>query len=745
MVIEIKGKVLWNDPLSDKGVREFEVEGRGSGIFVLKGPNAVGKTTFLKGISYALGDPTYRDELEQRRGCRVELDIAVGDTRISVVRDPANYVLEINDIKLENEKEIEKTLHEFFDVMYVPVERLIGAKAITKIITEFRNTCDQLLENIELLSNDANEKLKELRWYKSLDRKIKRMSKNLKDAENKLHELEKRRKSNQELLKEFREYKSLLEILRKIEKWSELKKKYVELTEIINQKMKELEKSKDYLKNIMKEVAIEVSALETRKKNYEEMIKETEDKLRRVNEMIERKILELEKGKSAEFKELANALRKENEEIIERFHKKALLVLRKMTLSGLKEEEEVLTKIWEACRSAANRSIKLHGLGLTIEEVALKARKGLEEVRKSLRDEEKKLKEWMKLKNESKVVLDLLRTRMRLLNDISVYNKELKEIETKLRIYEISKIQEKIPPDVKKKIDDLNTEIEKLNKERLEISREIDEIADLAAKKDELLSKAKEYEKILGVSVDVSIDEVDAKILELEEEIEKLEKEIDEINSRVTELRGKISSLETILQGREKYIDFLLKDEAYITELQKILSNIKDSLRIVKAEIGDRRSEIDLNRIKTILGSKELNPKVAKVLKEAGKLIAELMGGIWDPAYNWLKVKDIDFEQGIVILEAADGKTMKRGISDFSRGQLGLASILPLIHKPTEAKYGKIILIDEIGDLDPDRRREIVDHLKKRKDIRDLCFAILVLPDIEVKMIDVDENPDAIR
>lgn len=744
MAIEIKGKVLWNDALSDKGVREFEVEGKGSGIFILKGPNAVGKTTFLKGISYALGDPTYRDELEQRRGCRVKLDIALGDTKISVVRDPANYILEIGDVKLENNREIEKTLHDLFDVMYVPVERLIGAKAITKIITEFRNTCEQLLEKIELLSSAAEEKHKELSWYKSLDGRIKRLSKRLKDAENKLHELKGRRKNVQELLIKSREYKDLLNILRKIERLSNLQKKYTELADTINQKMKELSEIKSRLKNIMQEVTVEVSTLEARKKNYEKMIRETKDKLKQVDEMIERKILELEKEKSAEFKELANALRKEDEKNIERFHRKALLVLKKMTLSNLKEEEEILTKILEVCKYATNRSIRLHGFELTVEEVALRARKGLEEVRKSLKEEEKKLKEWMKLKDESKIALDLLRTRIKLLNDVSMFNKELKEIERKLRVYEISKIQEKIPPDIKRKIDDLNTEIEKLNKERLDISREIEEISGLAAEKDELLRKAKEYEEILGVGIDASLDDVDAKIMELEEEAEKLEKEIKEVNDKVTELKGKISSLKAILQGREKYIDTLLKEEAYVSELRDILSNIEDSLRKVKPIIGDRSSEISMTTLLKRAHNEQLNPKSVKVLREAGKLIAELIGGIWDPAYNWLKVKNIDFEQGIVILESNDGKTVKRGIDEFSRGQLGLASILPLIHKPTNAKYGKIILIDEIGDLDPDRRREIIDHLKKRKNMKDLCFAILVLPDVKTKMIDIDENPGAL-
>ena len=57
-----------------------------------------------------------------------------------------------------------------------------------------------------------------------------------------------------------------------------------------------------------------------------------------------------------------------------------------------------------------------------------------------------------------------------------------------------------------------------------------------------------------------------------------------------------------------------------------------------------------------------------------------------------------------------------------------------------------MILVDEIGDLDPDRRMEIVNHLIERREKHgDLCFAILVLPDVDVKMLDAERDPDAIR
>ncbi len=747
-MIEVKGKVRWADPLSKSLFRTLKVEAKGSGIFVLRGPNAVGKTTLLMAIAYALGDDTHKDSLE-RRGCSIDLHIGINGTSIDISRDASKYILKMNGKEISDPEDVKSIVQEFFDVAYVPVERIVGIRAITRIMREFRDASRKIREKSGIFLSEAETTLKEIKFYKRLVSKIDMLRKELEMLNRKLEASKEKIEKKREELNDLKRIKPLLEDLARTEKLPELETRLKMITKELEHKNRE----KRILVSMYEEKARELESRTTELKTKLEIVTKEIKRLREELEFVERDLERLvnryEASDIPDLKKLATAIRKDNIEDVERMYRKSLRILSTLELSKLEAEKTLLERLLEVCRSSPDPSIFIHGLEMRVENLIAKLRQGLITVSEMLSEERKKEETWLKLKDACKDALELLKRRRRVKEKMKSLEDELKKLEVEYRSFKIRAVQRVLPPADEVRLEKLEREIEMLEREKHELLSEIEKLREILQNRDKIMTEIGKVAKKIGIKADeVMMEDLSIRMSKLEDEIETMEREMEQLKERIDEVKGKIVSNEEMLKEREKYVKHLLNEEKHIEELIRILQTITDTLldveKLSAEDIEDIKKYMEI--LKREKERKSMYQALYEVIIEMGKMIAELIGNIWDHEHGWLKVQNIDFERGVVILATKDGRTVERGLTEFSRGQLGLASILPMINKDTEARFGKVILVDEIGDLDPDRRMEIINHIRNRREnYGDICFAILVLPDVEVKMLDAEQNPDAIR
>ena len=747
-MIEIRSRVTWADPLSKSLTRSFQISSRGSGIFVLRGPNAIGKTTLLMAIAYALGDDSLKDDLE-KRGCTIDLHIGINGTSIEIYRDASKYILRMNGREISDSKEVKDIVREFFDVAYVPVERIVGIRAISRILREFCDAARKIYERSNAMLSEAQTILKEITFYRRLSARIEMMKKELQKLERKLESSKKQLEEKSTELNELKRIKPLLETIRRTEMLPELEKRLKTITEELERKRREKEELMRTYEERAREFAAKTVEMKTKLEILTKEVERLEEELKSVERELEKLAHSYEESSIPDLRKLAAAIRRENINDIERMYRKSLSVLGTLQFAKLQDEKRMIERLLEVCRSAPDLSLQIRGLNMSVDALISKLRKGLAEVDDLLRREREKEKIWLNLKNACKDALDLLKRREKIKMKLKSLKDELKKLEVEYKSFEIRAVRMELSPTDERRLRRLEREIEILEREKHELREEIEKLEEVAKKREEIMKTVEDVARKIGVEVSkLTAEDLSEKISSLEEELGRLEEEYEGIKERIDEIKGRIVSYEEMLKEREKYVSHMLDEEENLKELIKILQRISDIMphvmRISADNIDNIRSYMET--LKWQKEKDEIYRLLYETLTEMGNIIAELMGGIWDYEHGWLRVRNIDFEKEIITLVSPDGRVIERKLSEFSRGQLGLASILPMIHKPTEARFGKVILVDEIGDLDPDRRKEIINQLKERREkYGDLCFAILVLPGMKVEMVDAEQNPDAMR
>ncbi len=748
-MIEIRSRVTWADPLSKSLTRSFQISSRGSGIFVLRGPNAIGKTTLLMAIAYALGDDSLKDDLE-KRGCTIALHIGINGSSIEIYRDASKYILRMNGREISDPEEVKDIVREFFDVAYVPVERIVGIRAISRILREFRDAARKIRERSLALLSEGVTILKEIAFYKKLSTRIESMRRELQELERFLKTSKEEIESTTARLEELKELKPLLEDLKRAEDLPNLEEKLKKISKELEDRIREKQTLISMYEELARELATKTVELKTKLDITRKDAKRLEEELKSIEREIERLVRQYEESKVPDLQRLAAAVRKENIEEIERMYRKSLAVLSTFRSKKLEEEKTFIERLLGVCRSAPDPSMKIHGLEMSVADLVTKLREGLATVSDMIKREREKEETWLRLKNACKEILELLKRRERIKIRLKSLEDQLKKLEVEYHSYEIRTARRELPPADEKRLERLEREIEELQREKHELLAEIERLRKVLEVRDEVMERLEYVVRRMGIRADrISPEGLSVMISEMEDKVEELKKQSREIEERIDELRGKIVSYEEMLKERERYVKHYLDDEKHIQDLTRMLQEISD----ITADVAERLSAEKIEDIRRYLevmkkerARKKIYQTLYEVISEIGKMTAELIGRVWDHQHGWLRVENIDFERGTVTLVSEDGKVVERGLTEFSRGQLGLASIFPMIHKPTEARFGKVILVDEIGDLDPDRRMEIVNHLIERREKHgDLCFAILVLPDVDVKMLDAERDPDAIR
>lgn len=259
--------------------------------------------------------------------------------------------------------------------------------------------------------------------------------------------------------------------------------------------------------------------------------------------------------------------------------------------------------------------------------------------------------------------------------------------------------------------DDIDIEI--LIKEKKQQDDKIDQIIK------ELEEIEKEYNLIPenernGFDIDPNVGERYNKIKSAREELLK----------KITKTEGDISTQEEIL----KRFDNILPPKSDMTdeEIKKKSTIINNLMSKLNNYINNIKN-IDLRKMK--LNDSEKNEGF-ELYSKIGEYLAKVVGVIYHNKKPF-KIQNIDFANGEYILEDGPG-TIK--FNKIGTGTRALNALSTKVRQVSNRKK-KIILIDEIGDMDNDNQKLMLDILKDQIKKGDTLLALLTERDDSITKV----------
>lgn len=637
----------------------------------------------------------------------------------------------------------------------------------------------QKYEELKKLKSELEEKEKE---KLSVEGTLKSLEESLKSLEDRIHEVKneiKELKEKEKKLKDIEwvkdEYKKLKTLLAKKNEFQEIRVKISSL----NQKLKGIEDQ-------IKELQNKKTNLQEVQREYEEALKEYKELKIYVEQYEKASQLLTEKEKyENELKKAGYTREKLLQEIYEVEKTKEKLkeiedkiVSIKGELNGLNKLEQSLKENLLKLEGAkkcplCKRPIREHDEEEIKKEYSTEFFK-IEEKRKELAERltqlEKEKEKLEKIQNKERKLMKLQKT-LEFLENVEKKLKEYNTEELRKKAEEFEKVRERAI-ELKKELTHLKTEILKLKK--LEKDKELtkNQLKQLRAKIDEILTTLKEsgfssFEEVEKKLEDIepvyreyielrkvpdelvikekklktfeeSREEKLSKLNELRSILKNLERKVDElkgkfsreqfekIESQYFELSKKLSSIETEIKGNEQ-----LKEEVtkYLEDMRKRLEEIKNAQK--KLEVIDKMiADMKVLREKLIKFKAETE---RRGLEEVERVTSELFAEMTERKYQGIKIvreKKYGRERiGIMVLYQGREESIEF-LSGGERIALGLSFRLALsLYK---VKNMELLILDEPTPfLDEERRKKLIEIITQH--LRKIPQVIIVSHDEELK------------
>lgn len=635
-------------------------------IFSLKGKNDNGKTTLLKIVAEAFGasekdNKTISDRLKmdiadlanERNNLNYNLTLKYPDqsTTVNIVYDGKEHQYKVN------EKPVGKT--EFlrhYAVLFEVREDMFDK--LNRHMRDVENRFDQYLSFIKIYESQLGALFEKVKNYENSEESLARARTSIKNLNENL--------SNYTTLGDM--YSQTLQRARK------------EYINYMYQKNElEFRNTEDRLKEIGKKRQEASKSGNTNYNGAETLLKKSND-LR--DEIVNSKLLFQGLNNQellANFTEINKNLKKlsnldqlsfEYLSSITEFFNKAMKFVEEQKKVGIssdkyKEEQELnfLTKLIEVVREFSGTDLELPGSGKKLIDL--------------LSPLEVRRRELSTLLHQSEALDAIYRRSNEIIKSIGKVTVELK------KYLDGSKLNEE-PVSEKVNLDELN-EAYKTTKLRLDqVSKELDQMED-------------EYN---GIPPDEKRDfRIDSSVVDdykkAKEDYDDLIKKIDE-TKRTLEVQKQYEMRFNNIQ--KPNTDLTSQD---IISLNEKVVRLKNKFSIYTTKLKD----INLSKLQS---GDISNQSDSEFFSEIGTYLANVVEVVFHE-HRMLRVKQIDFQNGLYLLE--DGTTIK--INTIGSGHASLNAIVARM-KNNFPDRKKILLIDEITDMDPGVKDFLITEVKKQ-------------------------------
>lgn len=289
----------------------------------------------------------------------------------------------------------------------------------------------------------------------------------------------------------------------------------------------------------------------------------------------------------------------------------------------------------------------------------------------------------------------------------------------------------------------LNQTMKKKKKATEDFEKKQEKIANLVQKNEALKDLEKiqtEYQEAEDTYIDLqaALNDNRSELLSIWEQVSLVEGDIENIDDQLHALEIDIGTQETLRTKYLEKLDLLRanstgKPEFYEREQKvnalyqtvfRLKGNIAKWMEILKnPEIA--KEQYSKEQEKQGFGKVEYNKFV--------RAVGEYLGSQFEPIpfdYKQHKVKFFDIEQNVFITK--EDRIIH--IANLSQGQSKITSLTGSFRKMDPNKK-KIVLIDEISELDPQNLENVKETLKAKLDQGSLLLAVLVRPSSETIQI----------
>ena len=635
-------------------------------IFSLKGRNDNGKTTLLKIVAEAFG-ASERDN--KTISDRLKMDIA----DLADERNNLNYNL---TLKYPDQSTTVNIVYDGKEHQYKVNEKPVGKTEFLRhyaVLFEVReNMFDKLNRHMRDVENRFDQYLNFIKIYESQLGALFEKVKNYENSEESLARARTSIKNLNEILSNYTTYRDMYS-----QKLQRARKEYINY---VYQKTElEFRNTEDRLKEIEKKRKEASKSGNTNYNGAETLLKKSND-LR--DEIVNSQLLfqglnnqellvnftEINKN----LKKLSNLdqLSFEYLSSITEFFNKAIKFVEEQKKLGIssdkyKEEQELnfLTKLIEIIREFSGTDLELPGLGMKLKDF--------------LSSLEVRRRELSTLLHQSEALDAIYRRSNEIIKSIGKVTVELK------KYLDGSKLNEE-PVSEKVNLDELN-EAYKTTKLRLDqVSKELDKMED-------------EYN---GIPPDEKRDfRIDPSVID---DYKKAKEDYDDLIKKIDETKRNLE----VQKQYEMRFNNIQKPNTDLTS-QDIIS-LNEKVVKLKNKFSIYTTKLkDINLSKLQRGDTS-NQSDSEFFSKIGTYLANVVEVVFHE-HRMLRVKQIDFQNGLYLLE--DGTTIK--INTIGSGHASLNAIVARM-KNNFPDRKKILLIDEITDMDPGVKDFLITEVKKQ-------------------------------
>lgn len=676
MKFKIKYKLEFNNEIYE---RNFSEENSEHNVYELTGRNELGKTTTLEVVAYAFGatkfkTPTINDDLLNKiqkfdaNNVKLFYDIFIdtGYKKVELKLDEDGDKQSLVDGETVSSEDINNQFIVFFDVPEELYNKLKNAiKNVGKALSEYTGKLNNYKKGLFTLYTELND-------FKQKNEAKNKLKKDLDD-------IDKAKKDQNDLLKTYE---------------SEKDKKFIEyIIYKYNNLSNQFNKDYDEIKNITKKIKeydsnkIKVQSL----KSGEELRNKIYDKKQYFLDYLNSEHVE----KQEEFQNLIDQLKclsnpaLLSEEIISSYYtffedlKNKLdddidQYSKQSDIKTKRQELELIEKLIEVITEYSDVNIQIPGTNVKLSDIL-----------QPLYTREEEINEFLQKNGHietKKMLSDACKTFIALLGKVS---SEFKEYKNGQKNPELDN-------------NEFTTEDRQdLERKKLALEKERDKITLELTKYEEDFESIPEEKKRIVIPQD-----------SIEDEYRKLKDIIDKINNKINKLDDEYKLKLELLKNYET-----IEEPKTSMNLDEINKKMKTTDQILK-KLGNYITfingftKLDANSIK-------INNEDKIIADNIGRYLASILGYAYHN-HKPYKIINIDFANKDYILE----DDAHLSFNFIGRGTSALNSLRAKIEQPFNGKQ-KIILIDEIGDMDSDNKKILLDTLKQHSSDKDSILALL--------------------
>ena len=246
-------------------------------------------------------------------------------------------------------------------------------------------------------------------------------------------------------------------------------------------------------------------------------------------------------------------------------------------------------------------------------------------------------------------------------------------------------------------------DLDELKQRKLDLEEECNKISR------ELTNYEENYESIPDEKKKIVIPQES-----IENEYKNLGDTIEQINNKLDKLDEEYKLKSVLLKNYETIEE--PKTSMNLDEINKRMKIIDQILKKIGNYINfvDGFTKLDANSI-------NINNEDKTMADNIGRYMASILGYVYHNHQSY-RIINIDFASKEYILDDNDNTHLS--FNFIGRGTSALNSLIAKIEQPFNGKQ-KIILIDEIGDMDSDNKKTLSDALKKHSSDKDSILSIL--------------------